>query len=414
MKPAAETEPDMREKPLNLRHLRVFLAAARTGMISRAAGEMHITQPAASQAIHNLEERFGASLLRRGKGGVAPTSAGDVLAGRLERAFRHLDAADSILSRRAAPLHSHTTSAQLEALTAIVQQGSFVLASRAVGVSRASLHKSLRELERVVGTSLFETTSFGVRPTRVAEAFARHARLYRHELDQAGAEIAALSGGETGRTVVGAMPLARSYLLPKAVSVFTQDHAGHRVSILEGPYESLLLGLRRGEIDFLIGAMREDLPARELVEEPLFDDVLSIVMRAGHKLAAQAEVPPHLLTAYPWVAPRSAAPLHAHFVDLFAGAGLAPPSDIVECSSLNAARILLMESDRLMLLSNAQIVLERAAGMLVSRPHPAGRISRAIGLTYRADWRPTQAQATLMDAVRRLAAETFGHGKAGF
>lgn len=413
MKSAAEARLEVREKPLNLRHLRVFLVAARTGMISRAAEDMHITQPAASQAIHNLEERLGASLLRRGKGGVAPTMAGELLAGRLERAFRHLDAADTLLSRRAVPLHSHTTAAQLEALTAIVQQGSFVLASRAIGVSRASLHKSLRELERVVGTPLFETTSFGVRPTRLAEAFARHARLYRHELDQAAAEIAALGGGETGRTVVGAMPLARSYLLPKAVSLFTQTHAGHRVSILEGPYETLLLGLRRGEIDFLVGAMREDLPARELVEEPLFDDVLSIVMRAGHPLARQAGLSPRMLAAYPWVAPRTAAPLHAHFVDLFAAAGLSPPSDIVECGSLSAARVLLMESDRLMLLSNAQIVLERSAGLLVSQPHPAGRISRAIGLTRRADWRPTQAQSALMDIVRRLAREHFGAGGAG-
>ncbi|MEA1941099.1 MAG: LysR family transcriptional regulator [Pseudomonadota bacterium] len=400
------------KKSPNIRHIRSVLEASKAGTLSLTAERMHVTQPAVSQGIHNVEKRYGMNLFRRGKDGVVPTEAGALLIGRLERAFRHLDAADAALSRRASPLHGHVTAAQLDALMSIVQHGSFVLASRAMGVSRASLHKSLRELERVVGIALFETTSFGVRPTRIAEEFARHVRLYRHELDQAEAEIAALRGGETGRTVVGAMPLARSYLLPKAVSVFTKRHPGHRVAIVEAPFEALLLGLRRGEVDMLIGAMRGDLPARELREEPLFDDELSIVMRSAHPLAGEATLTPEMLAGFPWLMPRIASPLYARFVELFTAAGLPVPSDAVECGSLSAARVLLMESDRLMLLSGAQIVLERAAGLLVSRPHPAGPISRAIGLTYRTDWRPTQAQADLMDTVRDLAAERFAGGGA--
>lgn len=398
---------EAQKKSPNIRHTRSVLVASQVGSVSRTAEKMHITQPAVSQGIHNLEKRYGMKLFRRGKDGVVPTEAGTLLVRRLGRAFRHLDAADAAVSRRASPLYGHVTAAQLDALMSIVQHGSFVLASRAMGVSRASLHKSLRALERVAGIALFETTSFGVRPTRIAEDFARHVRLYRHELDQADAEIAALRGGETGRTVVGAMPLARSYLLPKAVSMFMARHPGHRVSILEAPFEALLLGLRRGEVDLLIGAMRGDLPARELREEPLFEDELSIVMRSGHPLAGENALTSEMLAGFPWVMPRTASPLHARFAELFTTAGFAVPSDAVECGSLSAARVLLMESDRLMLLSRAQIVLERSAGLLVSRPHPAGPISRAIGLTYRTDWRPTRTQGELMDTVRELAAESF-------
>ena len=50
-------EPDR----LNLRHLRAFCEAAALGSISRAAEEVHLSQPAVTQAIAKLEEIAGAT-----------------------------------------------------------------------------------------------------------------------------------------------------------------------------------------------------------------------------------------------------------------------------------------------------------------------------------------------------------------
>ncbi|WP_157995295.1 hypothetical protein [Peristeroidobacter soli] len=41
--------------------------------------------------------------------------------------------------------------------------------------------------------------------------------------------------------------------------------------------------------------------------------------------------------------------------------------------------------------------------MLVCLPHPAGKVMRQIGLTVRDDWRPTRAQARLLEIVRETA-----------
>jgi hypothetical protein len=56
-----------------------------------------------------------------------------------------------------------------------------------------------------------------------------------------------------------------------------------------------------------------------------------------------------------------------------------------------------------MLLSEHQILHERASGQLIALPHPFGAVTRSIGLTVRRDWRPTPVQAQLVEGLRRHA-----------
>jgi DNA-binding transcriptional LysR family regulator len=50
---------------ITLRHLRIFEAVARCGSISRAAAELHLTQPAVSMQMKQLEEQIGLPLLEQ-------------------------------------------------------------------------------------------------------------------------------------------------------------------------------------------------------------------------------------------------------------------------------------------------------------------------------------------------------------
>jgi LysR family transcriptional regulator of gallate degradation len=264
----------------NLRHLQAFRQVARLGSVSAAARAVHISQPAVTQAIAGLERLFKSPLLVRRSTGVALTRAGEICLARIERLLNQLR--DALGDTNAERLVRAT---QLEALDAVVQHGNFSDAARARQLSQPSIHRSARELERLLGLPLFEKTSFGITPTRAAEELARRARLAFAELEQARAEVRALSGDESGNTVIGAMPLARSYLLPAALLEFTQVHPQHGVAIIEGTYEHLLAGLRSGESAVLIGALRDPAPAPDVLQEHLFDDPLAIIVRAAHPLA---------------------------------------------------------------------------------------------------------------------------------
>ena len=393
---------------INLRHLHTFGEVARLGSVSAAARAVHISQPAVTQAVAGVERYFGASLLTRSNSGVALTPAGELCARRIERSISHLRDAVAELTRSRNFDFDATRlmrSAHLHALSAVVEHRNFSLAARARHVSQPSVHRAARELERLIGVPLFEKTSFGITPTREAEKLARRARLAFAEIAQARAEVHALSGGESGRTVIGAMPLARSFLVPTALLEFTQQYPEHNVAIVEGTYEHLLASLRTGEVDFLIGALRSPAPVADVVQEHLFDDPLAIIVRAKHPLLARKRVTVAALSKYPWIVPRAGTPLRAHLHEMFEVAGLPAPTRAIECNSLIATRALLLESDRIMLLSAHQIHYELEAGLLVALPHPAGDVERPIGLTMRHDWHPTDAQRTLLEIVRRCSAQ---------
>jgi len=61
---------------MELRHLRYFVAAAETENVSRAALKLHVSQPALSRQIRDLEDEIGFCLLERTAKSVRLTEAG--------------------------------------------------------------------------------------------------------------------------------------------------------------------------------------------------------------------------------------------------------------------------------------------------------------------------------------------------
>ena len=61
---------------IDLRQLRYFVAIVDSGSLTRAAGVLHIAQPALSQQMSALESELDSQLLTRSVKGVRPTQAG--------------------------------------------------------------------------------------------------------------------------------------------------------------------------------------------------------------------------------------------------------------------------------------------------------------------------------------------------
>jgi len=397
----------MEHRAPNLRHLRAFREVARHKTIRRASAEVYLSQPAITQAIAKLETAVGISMFDRRSEGMFVTEPGRLFLTRVERALNYVEAGcrEAVRighkkgGRGFANLDQLVTGVQLRAAAALLETENFSLAARNIGISQPSLHRAARDLERLSGMALFSASSQGVSLTPAAKIIAQHAKLAFSELDQGEAEVEEWKGSGSGRIVVGTMPLARTFILPTAILALMASHPQVGISVIDGPYDDLLHGLRHGDIDLLIGALRDPLPVEDIVQEALFDDPLMIAGRGSHPLAGQTAVKIADLAAYPWVLPREGTPTRDHFDTLFENCER--PANIIEASSLILARGLILGSDALTLISAHQIKHEQLSGMMVRINIDTSATSRPIGITLRRDWQPTATQRKFLDDLRQ-------------
>lgn len=388
--------------PPNLRHLRAFAVVAETNSVTKAAELIFLSQPTITQAINKLESTFGSELFERVNNGMFPTSGGKLL---LKRVLR----AQELLTKS---LRSHTSGSdaerlmhnisttQLKALIALAKTNNFTIASRNQGVSVSSIHRSARDLEHLMPVSMFEKTSFGVALTKPAIALAKAAQLAFQEIQQAYMEIQSLHNREVGEFVIGSMPLSRTYILPKVINDITERYPNFKISIIDGPYDDMLQGLLHGEIDILLGALRHPAPSKDVTQLQLFTAPLCILVGQQHPLAAQQTLSIEQLTDYPWVVPREGTPTRTAFTQFFNDADIAPPQQLVETGSHNLIRELLLNGQRIALLSEQQVHREIDQGLLTKLPFTLPDSERDVGITQRIGWHPTSRQEEVLNLIK--------------
>lgn len=399
----------MKDNINNIRHLRAFHAIVECKSISKATEVVYLSQPAITQAISKLETALDTKLFDRKSTGMYVTESGALLAVRVNRALNILlDGLKESLKysngkKGVTPtsLLSLITTTQLKALIAISASNSFSSAGREVGVSQSSLHRSGRDLESMLGATLFEKTSFGISPTKAALSLTRASKLAFSEISQAREEISAMNNIEIGHMRIGSMPLARTSVLPKAIIDFTNKHPDFNFSIYDGPYNDLLSHLRFADVDMLIGALRFPSPSDEVVQEELFSSGVVVVARPNHPLISADSVDIQMLADGSWVIPRKGAPTRTIFENLFREAGIEPPKKIVESNSHILIRTLLTNSDRITMISEHQVKQELESGMLTIIPFKVHHACRPIGITVRRDWKPTPAQKQFLDILKQ-------------
>lgn len=396
---------------LNFRHLRVFCEVSRAHGISAAADRVHLSQPAMTQAIAKLEAQLGVNLFERRKNGMFPTEVGEAFHSRARVALDQLAAGTREISRpgRTASANSSfdrlITNAQVRALVALAESTSFSMAARQTGVSQPSMHRAARDLESLAGVTLFRTSAEGVTLTQAAQTLALRANLALAELRQGVDEIGAWLDRDATSIAVGSLPLARTSILPEAIRRIALQTRTVQIRVVDGPYASLLHALRHGKIDFLIGALRNPLPADDVVQEKLFDDPLALVAGAGHPLLKRDRVTLADTLDYPWVAPPRETPAGTYLYETLRIHERPQTPVRVVSSSLVLLRKLLVSADFITIISLHQIDVELQAGMVAPLPIALTGNSRPIGLTFRSGWRPTPTQSRFLDHVRDAAGE---------
>jgi len=384
----------------SIRHLKVFESVAHLNGVRRASEECHLSQPAVTQAIAKLEKQMGVTLLDRRASGSYLNEFGVIFHRRVQRLFAQIEHAllELGVPNGHAPvprIASCITRSQVRSLIAIVENGSFAQAARALGVSQTSLQRAARDLERTLRTPLYLQTAAGIMASPAAAAFARQIKLALREIDWGLEEIEAARGHFGGEIVVGAMLLAGNVLLASVLNEFVNTYPNASVRVMNGNAEDMLRYLRAGDVDFVVGLLREPRP-EGLVERALVQTPYVVVARPGHPLTRKRKVDLDDLADYDWVVGTPGASRRLCFDHLFEGRR--KPQARIAAGSLPTVRLVIQQSDRLTLLTSYELMFEDDGLATV----PFGPIEPAphIGITMRDNWLPTQLQSAFLELIQ--------------
>ncbi|MFF3671800.1 LysR family transcriptional regulator [Microtetraspora malaysiensis] len=221
----------------------------------------------------------------------------------------------------------------LRYFVAVADELHFGRAAQRLRIAQPALSQQIRQLERLIGATLFERTSRSVRLTAAGEAFLPRARDLLDRLSADVTEAARVARGEAGRLDVAFISSAAS-ALSLALRTFTQDRPEVQVRLHEGFTSTTLDRLERGTAD--VGIVRDADERDGITLTPLVDEEFLAVMPSTHPLATSGTVTAAQLVSSPLVLfPPNAGPrAHARNLQPFREA-LLDPQIIFEGSEWN-------------------------------------------------------------------------------
>ena len=399
---------------ISLRHLKSALYVFEYKNVTRAANKLNRSQTAITKALGELEAELGCSLFDRSSTGMMPSVHGEALAHRVRLAANEFDRAGQAYQQfvpnargyQSIPVFSMDISyKRLAAFIALFEARDFGEAAKLLGVTKAAVYNSVRQMEELLDLSLFEREPGGVAPTGFCSVLARHTKLAFAEIRHALEDIASLDGVTRGTVSIGTLPYTRTYLTPKAINRLLRAHPQLNVNTQEGPYSALQASLRSGDLDVIVGAVRAAEPGSDIVTETLIEDRLSVIARKDHPLTRRRKISFRDLQDLEWVLPAKDTPSRQLFDDTCRKHSMETPQQAVQTSSQSMVRGLLLDSDRVALLSQHQIYYDRRAGLLEVLPVALEETYRPIGLTMRAHTQPSPATMLFLAELRAVAKE---------
>jgi DNA-binding transcriptional LysR family regulator len=309
--------------------------------------------------------------------------------------------------RKPAPIRRRVRLRQLELLAALEHTPTLSAAAREVHVSQPAASRLLGTLAADLGIDLFSRAGRGLRPTAAGRALIRRAASLIGNLDRAQAELEAIRDGLMGSTTVGAGVGACYALLPRALSLLLSAAPNISVALREGPMEELLLLLRDGRLDMVVGRMASTLIDRDLVLDELYDPPMRIVAGPAHPLARARRIDWPRLLEEEWILPEAGTPMRAGIETMFRHARRRPTRCLVESSSIQTNVALLSERRMLWVLS-ADIAAHFAAlGALKVLPLPKLRGPAALTVVHLRDRPLSPAALRLLDCLRRATRDVL-------
>ncbi|NRR32428.1 LysR family transcriptional regulator [Oxalobacteraceae bacterium] len=299
---------------------------------------------------------------------------------------------------------------QLLLLIAIDEERNIHRAADLLSMTQPAVSKQLKELEDLLGVTLFARQSRGVTPTLYGETMIRHARMALTNLSDAHQEITALKAGQVGQVNVGSIMTPSITLLPAAIEKARLHAPMLRVGIEVESSKLLLDKLQRGGLDFMIGRLlQQSNQSTPLDYEELAVEPICVVARAGHPLCKEKQLSLEQIAQYGWVLSPPGTILRHKFDMMFHRIGLEPPASVIDTTETLLITKLLQGSDFLHAFPRELAHYYEQMNVFSILPIDLPCRMDAFGIITRRDHLLSPGAITLLQAIRSSAAELYPH-----
>lgn len=167
---------------------------------------------------------------------------------------------------------------RMRVLREVASRGGIAAAAEALFMTPSAISQQMSVLEREAGVPLLERSGRGVVLTEAGRRLVAHTEVVLATLEEAQADLAAISGGVAGRLHACAFPTAARALMVPALAELKRQHPRLEVAMTDLEPEESIPALKTGELDIVLTYEFDHLPEPEdpgverhvLLTEPIY------------------------------------------------------------------------------------------------------------------------------------------------
>ncbi|WP_165614399.1 LysR family transcriptional regulator [Paraburkholderia ginsengiterrae] len=191
-------------------------------------------------------------------------------------------------------------------LSAVVRWGSMAKAASHLGMSQPAVSEAIASLEAALGVRLLNRHAQGVESTIYADALLKRGQVVFDELMQGINDIEFLTNPEVGEVRIACAEFLSADLLPRAISLFSQQYPHVVFSVVQQDTTTLdHRELHERVVDLVLARMPVNFVDDDLNVEVLFEDPHCIVAGTSSPWASRHNIALTEIAGEPWIIPPS-------------------------------------------------------------------------------------------------------------
>lgn len=287
---------------------------------------------------------------------------------------------------------------------AIAEFRSFTRAAEFLHVTQPTLSHQIKQLEQLVGTTLFERRGKDVDMTAAGRLFKPYCDRILKEVESSTLAISELEGLMRGTLRMAVFHSFSHSMLPPILSEFALRYPGVHVTARLVPRVDMERDLLSGILDFAVAYVVDD--EDQIESERLFDEELVLIVGSRHPQVGRKTMPMRELATVPLVllTPEFGA---RQFVDkFFSSAGL-KPHIVLEMNAIEPIMATIRDSRLASVLSAGAIVDARGLHVVrLTSPVP----KRTVGILWRRNGHRSAAALRMAEMVKSVYGATMEAG----